>query len=69
MDDITVLIKRIRSRGLAQSEIARRIGVNQPRLSKWEAGKEIGNLNLVFKLQALDAELAMSNPKDVERGM
>jgi len=39
--DIPALIKKLRAAGLSQSEIFRRTGIPQPRLSRWENGKSI----------------------------
>lgn len=36
--EITKIIKRLRAAGLSQTEIARRTGIPQPRISKWESG-------------------------------
>lgn len=34
----TALIKRLRAAGFSQSEISRRSGIPQPRISRWERG-------------------------------
>ncbi|CAB3889147.1 hypothetical protein LMG26788_03748 [Achromobacter pulmonis] len=59
MDTATDLIKRIRAAGLTQSEISRRTGIPQPRLSRWEAGAPSAGANDALKL----AELARSLPQ------
>lgn len=56
MDTATDLIKRIRASGMTQSEISRRTGIPQPRLSRWEAGAPSAGANDALKL----AELARS---------
>lgn len=33
------IIRQLRAAGMSQSEIARRIGMPQPRVSRWEAGE------------------------------
>ena len=38
MSATTDLIRALRRTGLSQSEIARRSGIPQPRISRWEAG-------------------------------
>jgi len=58
MDTATDLIKRIRASGMTQSEISRRTGIPQPRLSRWEAGSPSAGANDALKL----AELARSLP-------
>ena len=58
MNATSDLIRRIRKRGLSQSEISRRTGIPQPRLSRWENAAEGGAADDVLKLAALDAELA-----------
>lgn len=39
MSTTTTIIKRLRAAGLSQSEISRRTGIPQPRLSRWEGGE------------------------------
>lgn len=39
MSETTNLIKRLTEAGLSQSEISRRTGIPQPRLSRWENGE------------------------------
>ncbi|MEZ2293077.1 helix-turn-helix domain-containing protein [Variovorax sp. RCC_210] len=59
MSKTVEIIKRLRSRGLSQSEISRRTGVAQTRLSRWEGGAVAAAADDVLKLQdlaqALDA--------------
>lgn len=62
MDTATDLIKRIRASGMTQSEISRRTGIPQPRLSRWEAGSPSAGANDALKL----AELARSLPELAE---
>ena len=47
------LIKQLRSVGLSQSEISRRTGIPQPRLSKWENGSIPIGADDALKLKAL----------------
>ncbi len=49
----TAIIKRLRASGLSQSEISRRTGVPQPRLSRWEAGETPAGADDALKLRAL----------------
>lgn len=51
------LIKRLRSSGLTQSEIARRTGIPQPRISRWENADEPTAADDVLLLVALEAEV------------
>lgn len=50
---ITEIIKRLRAAGLSQSEIARRTGIPQPRISKWEAGAVPASAEDGLRLAAL----------------
>lgn len=54
---ITEFIKRLRAAGLSQSEIARRTGIPQPRLSRWEAGEVPASAEDGLKLAALAEQL------------
>ena len=58
MSATTALIRRLRGAGLSQSEISRRTGIPQPRVSRWEAGEAPESADDALKLHALDAELA-----------
>jgi transcriptional regulator with XRE-family HTH domain len=59
------LIKRLRGRGLTQSEISRRTAIPQPRLSRWESGDVATGADDALKLQALEQELgAAGSSKD-----
>ncbi|AZY49608.1 helix-turn-helix domain-containing protein [Bordetella avium] len=58
MDTATDLIKRIRAHGMTQSEISRRTGIPQPRLSRWEAGAPSAGANDALKLADLAHSLA-----------
>ncbi|MDX3877630.1 MAG: helix-turn-helix transcriptional regulator [Achromobacter sp.] len=53
MDTATDLIKRLRASGMTQSEISRRTGIPQPRLSRWEAGAPSAGANDALKLAEL----------------
>jgi transcriptional regulator with XRE-family HTH domain len=53
MSATTDLIKRLRAVGLSQTEIARRSGIPQPRLSRWEAGEVPAGADDALKLAAL----------------
>jgi transcriptional regulator with XRE-family HTH domain len=54
MSDTTSIIKRLRAAGLSQSEISRRTGIPQPRLSRWEAGEVPDAADDALKLAKLD---------------
>jgi transcriptional regulator with XRE-family HTH domain len=58
MDSTADIIKRLRAAGLSQSEIKRRTGIPQPRLSRWEAGKAPDSVDDALKLAKLDAEVS-----------
>lgn len=51
------LIKRLRARGLTQSEIARRSQIPQPRLSRWENGEVAAGADDALRLLQLESEL------------
>ena len=53
MSETTDLIKRLRASGLTQTEIAKRSGIPQPRLSRWEAGEAPESADDALKLLAL----------------
>ncbi len=64
MDTATDLIKRLRSAGMSQTEISRRTGIPQPRLSRWEAGFPSAGANDALKLAqlVLDTEAVGAAP-------
>lgn len=66
MNDTTSLIKRLRATGLSQSAIARRTGIPQPRISRWENGEAPTGADDVLKLLALEAELATNSAPTTE---
>jgi len=57
MSKTTEMIKRLRHRGLSGSEIARRAGVSQSRISRWENGAVPAAADDVWKLQELEKAL------------
>jgi transcriptional regulator with XRE-family HTH domain len=57
MSKTTEMIKRLRHRGLSGSEIARRAGVSQSRISRWENGSVPAAADDVWKLQELERSL------------
>ena len=57
MHTTTDLLRRLRQRGLSQTEISRRTGIPQPRLSRWASGEVPDAADDSLKLQALDADL------------
>ncbi|WP_421721730.1 helix-turn-helix domain-containing protein [Achromobacter xylosoxidans] len=58
MDTATDLIKRLRAAGFTQSEISRRTGIPQPRLSRWEAGSPSVGANDALRLAGLAQNLS-----------
>ena len=62
MSETTDLIKRLRASGLTQTEIAKRSGIPQPRLSRWEAGEAPESADDALKLLAL--VLALGAPSE-----
>jgi transcriptional regulator with XRE-family HTH domain len=57
MDTVTDIIKRLRGAGLSQSEISRRTGIPQPRLSRWEGGAPPAGANDALRLKQLAREV------------
>jgi transcriptional regulator with XRE-family HTH domain len=57
MSAITALVKGLRATGLTQSDIARRTGIPQPRLSRWEAGGAPASADDALKLHQLHLEV------------
>lgn len=49
------LLKRLRAAGLSQSEISRRTGIPQPRLSRWVNGEAPRGADDALKLSELAA--------------
>ncbi|WP_407705522.1 helix-turn-helix domain-containing protein [Achromobacter xylosoxidans] len=62
MDTATDLIKRLRGAGLSQTEISRRTGIPQPRLSRWEAGFPSTGANDALKLAQLVRDTGAAGP-------
>ena len=56
------LIIRLRKGGLSQSEISRRTGIPQPRLSRWENAAEPSSTDDVLMLAELERDLAAGRP-------
>ncbi|WP_442592500.1 helix-turn-helix domain-containing protein [Parapusillimonas sp. JC17] len=57
MDTATDILRKLRSAGLSQSEIARKTGIPQPRLSRWEGGSTPAGANDALRLAALLREM------------
>lgn len=57
MDSIKSVLLSIRGSGLTQTEIARRTGISQSRLSRWENGEVPAGADDALKLVALQREL------------
>jgi len=57
MASTTDLIRKLTERGLTQTEIAKRTGIPQPRLSRWAAGDVPQGADDALKLQQLVLEL------------
>jgi transcriptional regulator with XRE-family HTH domain len=54
------IIKALRHAGLTQSDIARRTGIPQPRLSKWESGATPAGADDALRLQQLHQDICAS---------
>ena len=58
MSKVAELIRGLRQKGgLSQSEIARRTGIPQPRISRWEAGDVAAGADDALKLMELASKL------------
>lgn len=65
MKSTTELIRTIRAFGLSQTEIARRTGIPQPRVSRWERGDGTDGPDDALRLAGLLGELrAMAPPTE-----
>jgi len=64
MDTTAENIKKLRNAGLSQSEIARRCGIPQPRLSRWEAGDIPNSADDALKLAELARAVATRTPTE-----
>lgn len=58
MSQTTDILLRLRAAGLSQTEISKRTGIPQPRLSRWENGASPAGADDALKLAALAAEVA-----------
>lgn len=56
MTKVQTVIRRLRET-MSQSEIARRTGLSQSKLSRWEAGRVAAGAEEALKLAALAAEI------------
>lgn len=63
MSQIAALIKRLRSEpsNMSQSEISRRTGIPQPRVSRWESGDVAAGADDALKLIELAHEMGVSD--------
>jgi transcriptional regulator with XRE-family HTH domain len=57
MSETTGLIKTLRDLGMSQTDISKRTGIPQPRLSRWEGGEVPDAADDSLKLAALVREL------------
>lgn len=65
MSATTALIIALRTTAkLSQSEISRRTGIPQPRISRWESGDAPDSADDALKLQALHRELLGTDPAE-----
>lgn len=58
---VNISIRQLRdSAGLTQRELARRLGVTQPNVARWESGRSIPDLKTLQRIaDALDLNLAV----------
>lgn len=57
MSTTTNLLRALRDSGLTQTEIARRTGIPQPRVSRWEAGEAPESADDALRLKELHDQL------------
>jgi transcriptional regulator with XRE-family HTH domain len=71
MRDTRTLIKTLRESGMSQTEIAKRTGIPQPRLSRWEAGEVPDAADDSLRLAQLVAELeaGQADPPPEDHGL
>jgi len=62
MQSTTALIKKLR-KTMSQTEISRRTGIPQPRLSRWESGDVPESVDDALRLAALVAALSAASAK------
>lgn len=69
MSEISQIIKRLRAEpsSLSQSEIARRTGMSQPQVSRWESGEVADSAEEALKLVALAKEMGVHVEPVVEK--
>lgn len=53
MSQTTSTVRRLRKAGMSQAAIAREVGVSQPTIAKWEAGKAPKAADAAIRLQLL----------------
>ncbi|SEF28457.1 helix-turn-helix transcriptional regulator [Variovorax sp. NFACC27] len=63
MTQIQAVIRQLRAT-LSQSEIARRTGIAQSKISRWEAGKVAAGAEEALKLAALAQQLPAAQSKE-----
>ncbi|QRY31202.1 helix-turn-helix transcriptional regulator [Variovorax sp. PDNC026] len=63
MTQIQAVIRQLRAT-LSQSEIARRTGIAQSKISRWEAGKVAAGAEEALKLAALAQQLPAAPTKE-----
>lgn len=66
MSDTTGLINRLRAYGMTQTEISRRTGIPQPRLSRWQRGAVPESADDALRLAALVTEHVLSHSRPLE---
>ena len=68
MSKITALIRRLQAEPskLSQSEISRRTGIPQPRISRWGAGEVAAGADDALKLVALAKEMGVEEEPAAE---
>lgn len=63
MSQTTDLIRQLRQLPMSQSEISRRTGIPQPRISKWEADGAPQSADDALKLEGLLRQVKAKKPK------
>lgn len=66
MSETTDLLTHLRDSGLSQTEISRRTGIPQPRVSRWMNGEAPDSADDALKLKALVDSLRSAPPVPVD---
>ena len=69
MSETSEIIKELRAMNLSQSEISRRTGIPQPRISRWEGGDVPTGADDAMKLSRLIAAMRRKSKRVAAKGV